>query len=88
MPKYIYQCETCSGHFEIYHGMTENEDRCPQCESEHFHRVPQMPFLKRSVDSKGGKVGDEVKAAIEANKAILKDARKELRSKEWRPNDD
>ena len=77
MPKYIYQCETCPGHFEIYHGMTEDEDHCPQCESKHFHRVPQMPFLKREQVSKGGKVGDETKAAIEANRAILKEAKKE-----------
>ena len=77
MPKYIYQCETCSGHFEIYHGMTESEDCCPQCNSEHFHRVPQIPFLKRSEDPKGSKVGDETKAAIEANRDLLKDMKKE-----------
>ena len=79
MPKYIHQCQTCPGHFEIYHGMTEDEDHCPQCESEHFHRVPQMPFLKRSESSEGGRVGDETKAAIEANRAILKEAKKEAR---------
>ena len=77
MPKYIYQCQTCPGHFEIYHGMTESEDCCPQCSSEHFHRVPQMPFLKRSVESKGSKVGDETKAAIEANREVLREMKKE-----------
>jgi len=77
VPKYIYQCETCSGHFEIYHGMTESEDSCPQCESEHFHRVPQMPFLKRSVESKGSKVGEETRTAIEANRDLLKEMKKE-----------
>jgi len=79
VPKYIYRCGTCSSHFEIYHGMTESEDCCPQCESEHFHRVPQMPFLKRSQKQEGGKVGDEVKRAIEENRAILKDAKKEAK---------
>ena len=86
MPKYIYKCESCPGHFEIYHGMTEDEDCCPQCESEHFHRVPQMPFLKRSEESKGGKVGDEVKAAIEENRAVLKDMKKIASSETY--NDD
>tara|TARA_Y100001972_G_C7477660_1_gene242921 strand:- start:184 stop:444 length:261 start_codon:yes stop_codon:yes gene_type:complete len=86
MPKYIYHCETCSGHFEIYHGMTESEDYCPQCNSEHFHRVPQMPFLKRSVEPKGGRVGDEVKAAIEENRAVLKDMKKNASSETY--NDD
>tara|TARA_R100001443_G_C3281009_1_gene160393 strand:- start:257 stop:517 length:261 start_codon:yes stop_codon:yes gene_type:complete len=80
MPKYIYQCESCPGHFEIYHGMTEDQDRCPQCDSEHFHRVPQMPFLKRSVESKGSKVGEETKAAIEANRAVLEEAKKQRKS--------
>ncbi len=86
MPKYIYQCETCSGHFEIYHGMTESEDHCPQCESEHFHRVPQMPFLKRSVEPKGGKVGEETKAAIEANRALLNEMKKEAKRSKYDDN--
>ena len=79
MPKYIYTCETCSGHFEIYHGMTESLDSCPECDSEHVHRVPQMAFYKRSVDPKGDKVGDKVKAAIEENRAILNDAKKDAK---------
>jgi len=83
MPKYIYQCETCSGHFEIYHGMTESEDYCPQCSSERFHRVPQMPFLKRSEESRGGKVGEETKAAIEANRSLLNDMKKEAREQHY-----
>jgi len=83
MPKYIYQCQTCTGHFEIYHGMTDSEDYCPQCESKHFHRVPQMPFLKRSEDPKGGKIGDETKAAIEANRAILEEAKKDARRQHY-----
>ena len=87
MPKYIYQCQACVGHFEIYHGMTESEDCCPQCDSEHFHRVPQMPYLKRQESSRGNKVGDEVKAAIESNRDILKQVKKES-NKEWEPEND
>jgi len=76
MPKYIYQCDTCSGHFEIHHGMMEDETNCPQCDSEDFNRVPQMPFLKSSEPPKGGKVGDVVKEAIEANRASLREMKK------------
>ena len=79
MPKYIYRCESCSSHFEIYHGMTESEDYCPQCNSAHFHRVPQMTFHKRPVEPKGDKVGDKVKAAIEENRSILKQAKKDAK---------
>ena len=79
MPKYIYQCAACSGHFEIHHGMMEDRTNCPECDSEDFHRVPQMPFYKSSESPKGGKVGDETKAAIEANREILKEAKKQAR---------
>ena len=77
MPKYIYQCDTCPGHFEIYHGMTEDKTACPQCGSKEFFRVPQIPFLKVSKEPKGDKIGDKVKDAIEANREVLKDMKKE-----------
>ena len=79
MPKYVYKCNHCEEHFEIYHGMSETQDRCIYCATVDPHRVPQMPFLKRSVESKGGKVGEETKAAIEANREVLKEAKKEAR---------
>ena len=77
MPKYIYKCNSCEEHFEVYHGMTESHDRCIFCSSQDLNRVPQMPFLKRSVESKGSKVGEQTKAAIEANRDLLKDMKKE-----------
>ena len=77
MPKYVYQCDSCESQFEIYHGMSEDVDICPQCDSKGLHRVPQMPFLKGSVESKGSKVGDETKAVIEANREVLKRMKKE-----------
>ena len=79
MPKYVYQCNHCEEHFEIYHGMMDTQETCVHCSALGPHRVPQMPFLKRSVEPKGGKVGDETKAAIEANRAILEEAKKEAR---------
>ena len=77
MPKYVYKCDYCTAHFELYHGMNETQEECIYCSALSPHRVPQMPFLKRQEDSKGSKVGDEVKAAIEANRAILEDAKKQ-----------
>jgi putative FmdB family regulatory protein len=78
MPKYIYQCEGCSGHFEIYHGMTEDQDQCPQCKSEHIHRVPQMPFVATPELSKGDKVGKATNDAIEANREVLQEMKKQI----------
>jgi len=84
VPKYIYQCTDCPGHFEIHHGMMEEATNCPQCDSKDFHRVPQMPFLKRSVEPKGSKVGDKTKAAIEANRDLLNDMKKEAEKDYYR----
>ena len=46
------------------------------CSSNNIHRVPQMVYFKQERTSKDGKVGDDVKRAIEENKAILKEERK------------
>jgi len=86
MPKYIYQCNVCPGHFEIHHGMMEGETNCPSCDSGEFYRVPQMPFLKPSESSRGDKVGEKTKAAIEANREVLRDMKKKA-SKDYYRDD-
>jgi len=79
MPKYVYKCDYCTAHFEMYHGMNEAQEECIYCCAQSPHRVPQMPFLKLREDSRGNKVGDEVKAAIEANKTVLKDIKEKAK---------
>ena len=79
MPKYVYKCDYCTAHFELYHGMNETQEECIYCCTQSPHRVPQMPFLKPQGVSRGGKVGDETKAAIEANRALLREMQKEAR---------
>ena len=79
MPKYVYKCDHCTAHFELYHGMSETQEKCIYCGALSPHRVPQMPFLKRSNEPKGDRVGDEVKAAIEANRGVLKDLKNKLK---------
>tara|TARA_A100001515_G_C4454053_1_gene171236 strand:+ start:258 stop:518 length:261 start_codon:yes stop_codon:yes gene_type:complete len=85
MPKYVYKCNECEEHFEIYHGMMESQDQCVFCSAEQPIRVPQMPFIKRKERPKGKRVGDEVKAAIEANRAILEQS-KEQSKNSWEPD--
>ena len=84
MPKYIYKCDDCNEHFEVYHGMSEDQDFCVFCSAVGPHRVPQVPHIKREEVSKSGKVGDEVKSAIEENRAILKEAKKEIKREYYR----
>lgn len=77
MPKYVYKCTGCEEQFEVYHGMSEEQEVCTLCDSKDIHRVPQMTFHKVSVEPKGDKVGDKVKAAIEENRGLLKDMKKQ-----------
>lgn len=76
MPRYAYKCKECLEYFEVVHGMNDECAKCGFCHSNNIHRVPQMPHVARKQTSKGGKVGDEVKRAIEENRALLKEERK------------
>jgi hypothetical protein len=51
-----------------------------------IHRVPEMPFICRETKAESGKVGDEVKSAIEENRALLEEAKKKARNNNWEPN--
>ena len=64
--------------------MSEDQESCILCSAVGPHRVPQMPYIKRQEVPDGGKVGDEVNRAIEENRAILKDAKKEVRKEYYR----
>jgi putative FmdB family regulatory protein len=76
MPRYAYKCNDCLEHFEVFHGMDEEQSICCFCTSNNIHRVPQMVYFKQERASEGGKVGDDVKRAIEENRAILKEEKK------------
>lgn len=76
MPRYTYKCSDCLEVFDVVHGILDEHEVCNFCKSIKLKRVPQMPHVARKQVSKGGKVGDEVKRAIEENRAILKEERK------------
>ena len=56
--------------------MNDEHFTCGFCKSINIRKVLQMPHVARQTISKGGKVGDEVKRAIEENRAILKEEKK------------
>ena len=66
--------------------MNEDHIKCLHCGEETIHRVPQMAHIARENKSRGSKVGDEVKSAIEENRAILNDAKKKARANNWEPD--
>ena len=76
MPRYSYKCDACLETFEVFHGMSEEQDACGLCSSNNIHRVPQMVHFSTREVSKSDKVGDEVKRAIEENRALLRDEKK------------
>jgi putative FmdB family regulatory protein len=76
MPRYTYKCIDCLEVFDVVHGIFDEHHTCGFCKSNKIKRVPQMPHVARKQTTKGGKVGDEVKRAIEENRAILKEERK------------
>lgn len=76
MPRYTYKCFDCLEVFDVVHGIFDEHEVCNFCKSIKLKRVPQMPHVARKQVSKDGKVGDEVKRAIEENRAILKEERK------------
>lgn len=76
MPRYTYKCNACFELFDVVHGMNDQHFTCGFCNSSNIHKVPQMPHVARKESSKGGKVGDEVRRAIEENRALLKEERK------------
>ena len=76
MPRYVYKCISCQKHFEVFHGIFEEQEVCTFCDSTKLNRVPQMPHIKREIPSEGGKVGSEVKRAIDENRAILDEEKK------------
>ena len=76
MPRYVYRCVSCTGHFEVIHGILDDHESCILCESKSIKRVPQILHIRREISSEGGKVGSEVKRAIDENRAILDEEKK------------
>ena len=76
MPRYTYKCNACFEVFDVVHGMNDEHFTCGFCNSSNIHKVPQMPHVARKESSKVGKIGDEVRRAIEENRALLKEERK------------
>ena len=76
MPRYTYKCGDCLEAFDVVHGMNDEHYTCGFCHSSNIRKVLQMPHVSRKQPSQGGKVGDEVKRAIEENRALLKEERK------------
>ena len=79
MPKYVYSCSACQTEFETFHGMKETLDLCVKCgEMYCLERIPQLTSIIRKDNT-----GQQVKDAIEENKKILKQMKKEAKRSDY-----
>lgn len=75
MPKYVYSCSACESEFEVYHGMREQQPLCINCgDSTSLQRIPQLTSVVRKDNT-----GKQVIEAIEENKKILKEMKKNMK---------
>lgn len=76
MPRYTYTCIKCRESFEVVHGIFDDHNNCNHCSSTSIKRVPQMPHVSRKQPSKGERVGEATKRAIEENRDLLREEKK------------
>jgi putative FmdB family regulatory protein len=79
MPAYFYRCEQCEYEFESFHSMNEQLHNCEKCNStDTLKRIPQLltAYSKQKTDRDFA--GERVERAIEDNRKILLDSKKEF----------
>ena len=83
MPRYVYHCRECNGHFQVRHGMKESQKDCLLCKGSYLTRVPQMPIVNKTEESLQKEAGSVTKEFIESNRDLLKEMKKEARSQAY-----
>ena len=79
MPRYYYHCDACGGEFEVRHGMSEIQEECLKCSVVgSLVRIPQL-IQKQEKRSDRSSASSRVVDAIEENRTLLKQMKKEGR---------
>ena len=79
MPRYYYHCDNCNGEFEVRHGMSETQEECLECSVVgSLVRIPQL-IQKQEKRSDRSSASSRVIDAIEENRTLLKQMKKEGR---------
>lgn len=79
MPRYYYHCDSCNGEFEIRHRMSETQEECLSCSVVgSLVRIPQL-IQKPEKRSDRSSASSRVIDAIEENRTLLKQMKKEGR---------
>tara|TARA_R100001510_G_C7486136_1_gene95958 strand:+ start:242 stop:508 length:267 start_codon:yes stop_codon:yes gene_type:complete len=86
MPKYVYECTSCSETLEIRHSIKEKMEDCPLCDkTECLERVPSVPIIakRKATLSDGRPAGALVKEFIEDAKRDVSSEKKDLQKREY-----
>jgi putative FmdB family regulatory protein len=82
MPTYIYKCDKCENSFKAFHGMSDTLAECMDChEVGHIHKVPSLLTSLPERNNEQMAAGTRVKEAIEDNRQLLLDQKRELYKK-------
>jgi DNA-directed RNA polymerase subunit RPC12/RpoP len=80
VPRYFYECSSCGEQFRVVHGMMDQQDHCIVCSSINcLTRIPQITTTLSPISEEATRV----KKAIEENKEIIKQMKKEARSQTY-----
>ena len=80
MPKYEYECQTCSQEFTVRLSMGEQQDTCILCESNDIKKIVSNFTLSKKKTINKKEVGSEVKKYIEETKKEVREEKKKLSS--------
>ena len=79
MPRYCYRCDDCGQEIEVRHGMSDRLSDCEECSMvDSLIRIPQLTF-KLEIKKQNEQVGSKVNDAINENRQLLKQMKKEGR---------
>lgn len=79
MPLYVYKCEKCESTFKSFHGMNDTLNECVDCHN--IGCLKKVPSLLTSLperDKDKTAAGNRVKEAIEDNRQLLLDYKRDL----------
>ena len=87
MPRYQYECTTCNFVKTYFHRLTESIEVCEKCNEKTMHKVLTNKFYTFTKDTKGTlKTGEVTKKAIEDNREILENQKKEAKEETYDPS--
>jgi predicted nucleic acid-binding Zn ribbon protein len=87
MPRYKYVCSNCTFTKSYFHGINEVVEVCEKCEQPTMKKDYSSPFILNVKKSrKKSKVGELTKQAIEENKEILEQQKKEAKKEMHEPS--